>query len=191
MPGIPTFALAVCCWVVLWIYWLVSAANQKSVKKRETGSERMGQILPMAVCYLLLFEPFMGFGWLGLRFVAKRQDVELVGLLVTAIGIAFAIWARAHLGANWSAAVSIRAGHELIRTGPYRRIRHPIYTGMILAAVGTALVVGQMRGVVAVAICLGAFYLKSSKEERWLAQEFGDNFKTHTEHTGMFLPRLF
>ena len=191
MPGIPTFALAVCCWVVLWIYWLVSAANQKSVKKRETGSERMGQILPMAICYLLLFEPFMGFGWFGLRFVAKRRDVELVGLLVTAIGIAFAIWARAHLGANWSAAVSIRAGHELICTGPYRRIRHPIYTGMILAAVGTALVVGQMRGVVAVAICLGAFYLKSSKEERWLAQEFGDNFKTHTEHTGMFLPRLF
>ncbi len=191
MPGIPTFALAVCCWVVLWIYWLVSAANQKSVKKRETGSERMGQILPMAVSYLLLFEPLMGFGWLGLRFVAKRQDLELFGLLVTAIGIAFAIWARAHLGANWSAAVSIRAGHELIRTGPYRRIRHPIYTGMILAAVGTALVVGQMRAVVAVAICLTAFYLKSSKEERWLAQEFGDNFKTHAEHTGMFFPRLF
>jgi hypothetical protein len=71
-------------------------------------------------------------------------------LLITALGIAFAIWARAHLGANWSAAVSIRADHELIRTGP-------IYTGMILAAIGTALVIGQMRGLLAVAIFIVAF----------------------------------
>jgi len=125
-----------------------------------------------------------------MRFVAKRPDVGLVGLLLTALGVAFAIWARAHLGANWSAAVSIRSDHELIRTGPYWRIRHPIYTGMILATLGTALVVGEIRALVAVAICFTAFYLKASKEERWLAQEFGDKFEIHTRHTGMFLPRF-
>jgi protein-S-isoprenylcysteine O-methyltransferase Ste14 len=106
------------------------------------------------------------------------------------LGIAFAIWARAHLGANWSAAVSIRADHELIRTGPYRRTRHPIYTGMIFGAIGTALVIGQMRGLLAVAIFIVAFYRKASKEERWLAQEFGEKFEAHTKHTGMFLPRF-
>jgi protein-S-isoprenylcysteine O-methyltransferase Ste14 len=190
MSSIPVFPLVVCCWVLLWIYWLVSLANRKSVKKRETDSERMGQIIPMIVCYILLFEPFMGFGWLGLRFVRKRSDVEFAGLLITALGIAFAIWARAHLGANWSAAVSIRADHELVRTGPYRRTRHPIYTGMIFGAIGTALVIGQMRGLLAVAIFIVAFYRKASKEERWLAQEFGEKFEAHTKHTGMFLPRF-
>lgn len=184
------FALAVCCWIILWVYWFLSARNQKSAKKRESGLERMRQILPMAACHILLFEPFMGFGWLGWRFITKRPGVELTGLLLTALGVAFAIWDRAHLGANWSGAVSIRAGHELIHTGPYRRIRHPIYTGMLLATVGTALVVGQLRGLLAVAICFAAFFLKASKEERRLAKEFGDSFETHARRTGMFLPRF-
>jgi protein-S-isoprenylcysteine O-methyltransferase Ste14 len=184
------FPLAVCCWIILWVYWFLSARNQKSAKKRESVPERMRQILPMAACYLLLFEPFMGFGWLGWRFITKRPDAELAGLLLTALGVAFAIWARAHLGANWSGAVSIRAGHELIRTGPYSRIRHPIYTGMLLATAGTALVVGQLRGLLAIAICFTAFFLKASKEERWLAREFGEAFETHARHTGMFLPKF-
>jgi protein-S-isoprenylcysteine O-methyltransferase Ste14 len=182
--------MAVCCWITLWVYWFVSARNRKAVKQRESGAERMRQILPMAACYVLLFEPFLGFGWLGWRFVAKRPDVEFAGLLLTVLGVAFAIWARAHLGENWSAAVSIRTSHELIRTGPYRRIRHPIYTGMLLATAGTAIVVGQMRGLLAFAICFTAFFLKATKEERWLAREFGEAFQTHARHTGMFLPRF-
>ncbi len=190
MPSIPAFSLAVCCWMVLWLYWLFSARNQKAAKKRESGSERIRQILPMAACYILLFESRTGYGWLGSRFVPKRPELELAGLLITALGVAFAIWARAHLGANWSAVVSIRADHELIRTGPYRLIRHPIYTGMILAAIGTALVIGEVRGLLATAICLAAFYLKASNEERWLAHEFGEKFEAHTRDTGMFLPKF-
>jgi|SRR5580658_5009609 protein-S-isoprenylcysteine O-methyltransferase Ste14 len=190
MSSIPVFPLAFGCWIILWIYWLVSAANQKTAKKRESTSERMHQIIPMILCYMLLFEPFLNFGYLRLRFAPKRPDVECAGLFLTALGVAFAIWARAHLGANWSAAVSIRANHELIRTGPYRRIRHPIYTGLILAAIGTALVLGQVRGLLAVAIFVAAFYTKASKEERWLTQEFGDQFEAHTRQTGMFLPKF-
>jgi protein-S-isoprenylcysteine O-methyltransferase Ste14 len=190
MSSIPVFPLAVCCWIVLWLYWLFSARNQKTAKKREPSSERMRQILPMAACYLLLFEPLTGWGWLGVRFIVKRPDLGFVGLFLTALGVAFAIWARAHLGASWSAAVSIRSDHELVRAGPYRRIRHPIYTGMLLATLGTALVVGEIRALLAVAICFTAFYLKARKEERWLVQEFGDEFEIHARHTGMFLPRF-
>jgi len=189
MTRIPLFFLDICCWIILWVYWLLSAANQKAAKKREPFSERMRQILPMAACYILLFEPFMGFGWLGWRFIPKRVDVGLAGLLLTAMGVAFAIWARAHLGANWSAAVSIRADHELIRTGPYKRIRHPIYTGMLLATAGTALLVGELRGLLGFVICFTAFFLKASKEERWLASEFGEKFTEHVRKTGMFWPK--
>jgi hypothetical protein len=66
------FPLAVCCWIILWVYWFLAARNQKSRKKQESGPERMRQILPMAASYILLFEPFMGFGPLGWRFVTKR-----------------------------------------------------------------------------------------------------------------------
>jgi protein-S-isoprenylcysteine O-methyltransferase Ste14 len=190
MPATWVYLSADCCWVVLWVYWLVSARNQKAAKKRESGLERMQQVLPMALCYFLLFESRMGFGWLGQRFVPDRLDVGVPGLLLTALGVVFAIWARAHLGANWSAAVSIRSDHELIRSGPYKRIRHPIYTGMLLATAGTAIVVGQVRGLVGFAICFTAFYLKASKEERWLTQEFGEKFEAHAKQTGMFLPKF-
>jgi protein-S-isoprenylcysteine O-methyltransferase Ste14 len=111
--------------------------------------------------------------------------------LATAAGVAFAIWARTILADNWSADVSIRTGHELISRGPYKSIRHPIYTGMLLALAGSALARGELRGLLAVAIALTAFYFKARKEERWLQQEFGASFDEHARRTGMFLPHAF
>lgn len=114
----------------------------------------------------------------------------VIGLALTVAGLAFAMWARRHLGKNWSAVVTIRTDHELIRTGPYRFIRHPIYTGILLAMIGTALLVGEVRALLAVAIMALSFFFKARKEEVWLAREFGDKFEAHTKHTGMFLPKF-
>ena len=186
----PAFGFSVLCWVVLWVYCLLSARKQKEEKKREPGLERLRQIVPMAAAYFLLLDPGTGYGGLGARFVPARGVLQVAGALLTAAGVALAIRARWHLGENWSARVSIRAGHELIRTGPYRSIRHPIYTGMILATAGTALVIGEVRGLLALAITLISFYLKARKEELWLAEEFPVEFADQAKHTGMFLPRL-
>jgi protein-S-isoprenylcysteine O-methyltransferase Ste14 len=147
-------------------------------------------MIPLVVAYSLLFYKWTSVGWLGKRFVADTSSAAVIGVALTAAGVAFAIWARWHLGANWSAVVSIREEHELIRTGPYRRIRHPIYTGMLLAMAGTALVLGELRGLLAFAITLLAFYWKARKEEVWLTREFGEKFEAHTRQTGMFLPKL-
>ena len=95
-----------------------------------------------------------------------------------------------HIGRYWSASVALKAGHELIRTGPYSRIRHPIYTGMLMAVAGTALAVGRYRGIVAFAIILRGFIWKSKREEALLAGQFGAAFEEHRRHTGFFLPRL-
>jgi protein-S-isoprenylcysteine O-methyltransferase Ste14 len=78
----------------------------------------------------------------------------------------------------------------LIGTGPYRWIRHPIYTGILLGLAGTALVVGEVRGLVGLAVAAAAFYRKARKEETWLNQEFGASFEAHAKQTGMFLPRF-
>jgi protein-S-isoprenylcysteine O-methyltransferase Ste14 len=111
-------------------------------------------------------------------------------VVLTAAGVALAMWARLVLGENWSAAVSIRKDHELIRMGPYRTMRHPIYTGMLLGLLGTALVVGEVRGLLALVIVGLGFYLKARKEEAFLAREFGAGFEAHAKRTGMFLPRV-
>jgi protein-S-isoprenylcysteine O-methyltransferase Ste14 len=176
--------------MVFFLYWAISALSSKVAKKTESGAERLQRMIPLAVAYLLLFYQGTSFGWLSKRFVPDSAAAAVIGVSLTAAGVAFSIWARWHLGANWSAIVSIREQHELIRSGPYRGVRHPIYTGMLLAMAGTALVLGELRGVLALAITLFAFYWKARKEEAWLKSEFGEKFNAHAQHTGMFLPKI-
>jgi protein-S-isoprenylcysteine O-methyltransferase Ste14 len=103
--------------------------------------------------------------------------------------VAFAIWARRHIGRNWSGQITIRQEHELIRTGPYARIRHPSYTGLLLALAGTAIAIGEYRAIVAFAVIAIGFVVKAKREESLLTKEFGRAFDEHRQQTGFFLPR--
>jgi len=184
------FPFAIGCWMVFFLYWAISALSSKVAKKSESILARFQRMVPLVVAYSLLFYQWTSVGWLGKRFVADTSASAVIGVALTAAGVAFAIWARWHLGSNWSAVVTIREAYELIRTGPYRRIRHPIYTGMLLAMAGTGLALGEVRGLLAFTITLLAFYWKARKEEVWLTHEFGEKFEAHTRQTGMFLPKL-
>ncbi len=140
--------------------------------------------------FVLLYNNDPHFGVLNRRFLPWHYGIFFLGAALTWAGVAFAIWARVHIGRYWSASVALKAGHELIRTGPYSRIRHPIYTGMLMAVAGTALAVGRYRGIVALAIILAGFVWKSKREEALLAGQFGAAFDEHRRHAGFFLPRL-
>jgi protein-S-isoprenylcysteine O-methyltransferase Ste14 len=184
------FDFCVYCWIAFVVYWFVSALKRKETKRKESWQERMRHSLPLLVAYMLTFAPVAHYGLLGARVVPASELVGMTGAMMTAAGVGLAIWARWHLGTNWSSTVSIRADHELIHTGPYRTIRHPIYTGMLLAFAGTALALGEVRGAIAFVIVLIAFYFKARKEESFLTQEFGERFAERARQTGMFLPRL-
>lgn len=177
-------------WMLFGLYWLVSALKRKKTKQRETVVQRLGYVLPLVVAFYLLSQPGAHYGWLGARFVPYSPAVEWIGVLLTAAGVGVAFWARWHLGANWSGTVTLKEEHELIRTGPYRAIRHPIYTGILLALLGTAVANGEVRALLAVGIAWISFYIKARREESFLAQEFGTGFAEHLRHTGMFLPRV-
>lgn len=177
-------------WILFGFYWLVSALKRKRTKQRETWFQRGGYVLLLAAAFYLLSQPGARYGWLGARFAPDNPLVEWLGVLLTAAGVGVALWARWHLGSNWSGAVTLKEGHELIRTGPYRAIRHPIYTGILLALVGTVVAQGEVRSVLAIAIAWLSFYVKARREESFLAQEFGPSFAEHVKQTGMFLPRV-
>lgn len=177
-------------WLLFGAYWLVSALKRKKTKRRESVLQRVGYTLPLAASFYLIYQPQVHYGWLDTRFVPAGPFGEWFGVLLTAAGITVAFWARWHLGTNWSGVVTLKEGHELIRTGPYRTIRHPIYTGILLALLGTAITFGEVRGLLAMAIVWLSFYMKARREESFLSQEFGPNFAEHKQHTGMFLPRF-
>ena len=137
----------------LWILFIGnwSTAAKKSAPTRDSesrASRRVHERLQNAAL-LLLFIPIPG---LRFRFVPDTASIVLAGLAVHLLSFLLALWSRRHLGRNWSGAITIKVDHQLIRTGPYRLIRHPIYTGMLGMYVGTALVSGQLHALMAVVL---------------------------------------
>jgi protein-S-isoprenylcysteine O-methyltransferase Ste14 len=177
-------------WIVFLGYWFIASLRVNKIERREPRGELFARSLLMLVAFAFLYSADPRFGVLNARFVPPLFWVFATGAALAWIGVAFAIWARYHLGKYWSGTVALRAGHELIRTGPYARIRHPIYTGMLLALTGTALAIGGWRAVVAFAILLAGFVYKSRREEALLAGQFGAAFEEHRRRTGFFLPRI-
>jgi protein-S-isoprenylcysteine O-methyltransferase Ste14 len=177
-------------WILFALYWLVSALKRKKTKQRESIVHRMAYILPMIGVFYVLYNPRLHIGWLVTYFLPNTGQVQWAGVAVMVFGLGIACWARVHLGTNWSGVVTLKEGHELIRTGPYRNIRHPIYTGILIGFLGYAIVGGQVRGLVAMAVVWFSFFVKARHEEKFLAQEFGPKFEEHTQHTGMFLPKF-
>lgn len=103
-------------------------------------------------------------------------------------GVAFAIWARVFLGGNWSSAVTIKADHELVRNGPYALVRHPIYSGTLLALLGTSIVFHAMRGLLAFGVAFLALRIKSRREEVFMMQEFGAEYVGYMKTVKALIP---
>ena len=177
-------------WIVFMLYWLVASAGAKKTKRSESRLSRLSYTLPLFVAVFLMVTPRAHRGWLGIRFLPPGEAMQWIGAVLTIAGVALAIWARWHIGANWSGTVTLKEGHELIRSGPYGRICHPIYTGILLAALGTAVEIGRIAGLIALALGWVSFWFKARREESFLREEFGPKFEEHRKQTGMFLPKI-
>jgi len=178
-------------WTAFAAFWLMEGVKAKRAETRESAGERFAHVLLMGTAFYLVTFSDPRLGKLNERFMGQRRWVTDLGVALAFVGVGFAIWARRHIGRYWSARVSIVTEHKLIRTGPYGRIRHPIYTGMLVALVGTALVVGEYRALVGLGIALLGFAIKARKEETYLAARFGREFEEHRRRTGFLLPKVF
>jgi len=139
------------------------------------------------VAGLLLAAPAMP-GWLGARFAPARLDLLAVADALLVGGLLVTVWARLALGRNWSATVTLKQDHEIVRAGPYRWIRHPIYTGLLIAFLGSALARGEWRGLVAVLIVFAALWRKLRMEEAWLEGLFGPEYADYRAVTWALIP---
>jgi protein-S-isoprenylcysteine O-methyltransferase Ste14 len=177
-------------WLLFAAYWIIAALGAKRPAKRERVGERAGYIIFMLLGFFLLYSGDPRFGALNQRFAPEKPWLDYLGAAMTLAGVLFAIWARYTIGKEWSAEIQIKQGHELIRLGPYAHIRHPIYSGILVALAGTALSINRYRAILGVGFFLAGFVRKARKEEVLLAREFGAAFDDHRRHTGFFLPRF-
>ena len=174
-------------WGALGLYWATPAKSERS---GEFPLYRALRLIVLGAVFALLFWDRTGVSWLGKRFVPATVAFAVAGFLFALTGLGIALWARIHLGAYWSDKVVLQAGHQLIRTGPYTCMRHPIYSGVLLAVAGTAVVVGEWRGVLAFGILLINYSIKARREDRILAEAFSAAFSEHKGSAGFLLPNF-
>lgn len=172
-------------WITFIVYW--SAAAKNSAAARSSESQRSRQIHEMLLYggLLMLFLPLPGLGW---RYLPPSPFNVPVGLAVQIASGLLAVWSRHHLGRNWSVKVRIAEDHQLVRTGPYRLIRHPIYTAMLGMSVGTAVVSGQLHALIGVAMLAIAYSRKIGMEERILGETFGPAYEDYRRDTWALIP---
>jgi len=176
-------------WTALWLFWLLSAlAVKRTVQKQSQGSS-LAQGLPVVAAFFLLFARNVGPYWLRRRFFPESSaSVLWVGLALTAAGIGFAVWARLWIGKNWSSRVTIKDQHELIQSGPYRIVRHPIYSGLLLAFLGTAIVHGEVRGLIGFPLAVLGWGFKLRMEESFMLQQFGNAYLDYKQRVKALVP---
>jgi protein-S-isoprenylcysteine O-methyltransferase Ste14 len=177
-------------WIGWGLCWLISARGLKSPVRRESALSRWMHFGPLIVAGWLLWDTDHFWPLLSERFMPRTELTFWLAAAITAAGLLFAVWARRHLGRNWSGSVTIKAGHELITTGPYRYARHPIYTGLLLAFAGNALIVAEWRGVLAFVIVFAALWRKLKLEERWMREQFGEAYVDYSRRVAALVPFL-
>ena len=177
-------------WIVFCVYWAVGALRTRRTVSQEPWASRARFILLEILGYGLLFSDLGAIGVLGHRVLPRTYAGAAIGVAFTWIGIALALWARWHLGQYWSARITLKEDHKLIRTGPYAHFRHPIYSGLILAAVGGALAIDKWRCVVGAVFIILGYWMKARQEEVMLTAQFGEAFQEHRRHTGFLFPKF-
>ncbi len=178
-------------WLVLVIVWVVGALRTKRTVQSQSSASQLLYTAILLVGVYMIFAKQSGIPWLDRQLFSVNIPIVLAGLLVVLIGVAFSIWGRLILGSNWSNRVTVKENHTLVRTGPYRIVRHPIYSGILLGMLGSALQRGGIRCFVGVLICGLSFWLKTRAEERFMVQSFGEQYLHYRDKVKALAPFIF
>ena len=187
-PGL-TQHLILWVWVAFAIYWLIAMIGNKRTQRREPVGSRVAYILALVVGAVLIAWRHSPWGRvLDVHLWPRSTPLYWIGLALLIAGLGFAVWARVHLGRNWSGAVTVKEDHELIRSGPYAWVRHPIYTGVLTGVIGTALCAGTLRAVLGLAVIAAALIVKLRAEEVFMRETFPGQYQKYCEKVPALIP---
>lgn len=175
-------------WAAWGVCWMIASAFAKPVRRRESAASRASHVVPLALAAALLASRRLAGPVLDTRFLPRGAGWLWLGTALVAAGLLFAAIARMQLAGNWSGTVTLKQDHTLTRSGPYRVVRHPIYTGLLLAVLGTALAEGEWRGLVAFVAVLAAFLRKMRIEERFMLEAFGEEYARYRQEVPSLVP---
>jgi protein-S-isoprenylcysteine O-methyltransferase Ste14 len=187
---VPWYRIDLAIWAVFGVVWFVAAPFSRRTVHREAITARLRYGLPLALGVFLVLSSRVSAvsAALEARVLPQSDALGAVGCALTALGVGFAIWARAHLGRMWSGTITLKEGHHLVDTGPYAIARHPIYTGAIVGLVGSALVVGTVAACVGVPLACLALVWKLGREEQLMAATFGEAHAAYRARVKRLVP---
>ncbi len=190
MPPPPWVVATLVAWTATGLYFLVSIFATKRIESKEAGQKRVLDRLLIWGGYILMFAQFRNPAWNRIYMpLAWAVRLGRAGAGLAIAGLALTLWSRIALGRYWSGIVALKQDHKLVRSGPYAVVRHPLYSGLLLASFGTALAFGLWRAVAGAALLWIAFLSRARREDALLAGQFGDEFNEFRAHTGRLLPR--
>ena len=176
------------CWLVFVAIWVIAAVSTKRTLYRETRAQRLRYWVWLVIAYvLLIYGPRLPYP-LNLRIVPNVALTAWAAAVLCIIGLAFAVWARIILGRNWSGAVTLKEGHELVERGPYRLVRHPIYTGLLTMFFATALALGYLAGFAGALLLFASFWIKLRDEEQLMLQQFPEGYAAYRQRAKCIIP---
>jgi protein-S-isoprenylcysteine O-methyltransferase len=178
-------------WIAFGVIWLLGAGLSKRTARSQSNASRFLQGGLAGSGFVILFDRLIPLGPLDDRFLPASAVSAWIGFAITLAGALIAIWARFVLGRNWSATITIKQDHEIVRRGPYAVVRHPIYSGATLSMLGTAIYFGTFRGLLAVALTFSGWWLKSRMEEAFLLQQFGEPYRKYQREVKALIPFVF
>ena len=180
--------LILVCWASLGVYWNISARSVKSGAERQSFAARLAR-MPVWLGFVLFIAAWVHpFGMVAIR---RTVFSDSVAVAICGLGLLVAIWSRNTLGTEWSQDVELKRGHKLVQRGPYRLMRHPIYTGHLLMGLGTAIASGLLIAFVGLALFAGGFWIKLNQEESLLLRSFPDEYPAYKRRVKALIPYLF
>jgi protein-S-isoprenylcysteine O-methyltransferase Ste14 len=178
-------------WLAIFVLWAITGITSKqTVQSRSEGPSRIA-VWIVWLAWWLLFTHGFGLEIFSVRFLPKTTGTSYAGLAITVAGLALSVWARIQIGRNWSGLIQVKEGHQLMHTGSYAIVRHPIYSGFMLATLGTAIAFGEISGLLAFVMILAAWGYKSRLEETAMAEHFGAEYETYRRKVKGLIPFIW